>query len=455
MARGYHTLLAAFVVSSVLSGGEGIQQPVVVSAFSQDDGSSSAAGPEDSHTESCFLNPLRSISPAEAEKEGLKDYKHKIGKDLTWGGTVFDVALIITGAVLCFAGYKLVKFAFILTGLGAGWFGTFWATSTVMTVECLMMMDSTAFKQFFINTGAPDSAKTTHRLLGLLLMGLRGYGPAAAYWVSTPGDTFDDVKANAMSKTGWWSEEPDHTKMLMLANLKELTGGARIWAAHKHCRPFEFSFYATVIIGLNTNNMPRIDSLVEGIGQRLAACPFSAKFVSHAPTAGTNERQGDGNLKAVLGQPTHEKAIRWRDERVRMLMEHMRDRFVPEIINAGLTSIPMPPLVQQESAKILAKDNPMQLYFMHPDCPFVVTGDAADSKGYGDFKQAYKANLELLPPQPGDKFLDARVFKGYMSKIPSITYHEGTRKYRGVANKMAVAAPAAAGAAAQARAAQV
>ena len=134
MARGYHTLLAAFVVSSVLSCGEGIQQPVVVSAFSQDDGSSSSsAGPEDSHTESCFLNPLRSISPAEAEKEGLKDYKHKIGKDLTWGGTVFDVALIITGAVLCFAGYKLVKFAFILTGLGAGWFGTFWATSTVMT----------------------------------------------------------------------------------------------------------------------------------------------------------------------------------------------------------------------------------------------------------------------------------------------------------------------------------
>ena len=66
---------------------------------------------------------LREPLPAQAEKQGLKDYNGKIGKDLTWGGTVFDVALIIAGALLCFAGYKLVKFAFILTGLAPQHFG--------------------------------------------------------------------------------------------------------------------------------------------------------------------------------------------------------------------------------------------------------------------------------------------------------------------------------------------
>ena len=57
----------------------------------------------------------------------------------------------------------------------------------------------------------------------------------------------------------WLAEEPDPNKPFLLSHLKELTGGAEITAQEKYGQPFVFKFQATIIIGLNPHDVPKID----------------------------------------------------------------------------------------------------------------------------------------------------------------------------------------------------
>ena len=43
---------------------------------------------------------------------------------------------------------------------------------------------------------------------------------------------------------------------------------------------FHFSFYATIIIGLNQNDIAKFDAASEGLDPRLNAVPFENKYVT-------------------------------------------------------------------------------------------------------------------------------------------------------------------------------
>ena len=77
----------------------------------------------------CFLNRFRAISPQQAEEQGF-NLERQLQHTLSVGTVAFDVTLIVFGALMLVAGWKLFTVVLFAAGFGGGFVVTFFALST-------------------------------------------------------------------------------------------------------------------------------------------------------------------------------------------------------------------------------------------------------------------------------------------------------------------------------------
>ena len=152
-----------------------------------------------------------------------------------------------------------------------------------------------------------------------------------------------------------------------------------------------FACIATLFIGCNT--LPMIDPNIEGIPERLTVFPADATFTDH-PTAGTNERQAVAGIKGDLLNPNSVRAQSWLPEMHRILQEHMRTVFKPQILDARLTTIPKCPEVQVATNKVLCEGNVVLAFLSDPDSPIERVNDDTAMAPYSFFVEDWQQNQE-------------------------------------------------------------
>ena len=81
-------------------------------------------------TTACFLNQFRKLKPAQAAQQGI-NLTHTAHFNI--GSTVFDVVLMVVGAVFLFLGAKVTKLSLFVGGFGVGALACFFATSNIFS----------------------------------------------------------------------------------------------------------------------------------------------------------------------------------------------------------------------------------------------------------------------------------------------------------------------------------
>jgi|EP01046_Picozoa_sp_COSAG06_P038412 hypothetical protein len=77
----------------------------------------------------CFLNQFRTLSPEEAEKQGI-NLKQQLAHKLSVGSVAFSVTLMVFGGAMLVAGWKLFTLVLFLSGFGGGFLVAFFAVSS-------------------------------------------------------------------------------------------------------------------------------------------------------------------------------------------------------------------------------------------------------------------------------------------------------------------------------------
>ena len=77
----------------------------------------------------CFLNQFRTLSPEEAEKQGI-NLKQQLAHKLPVGSVAFSVTLMVFGGAMLVAGWKLFTLVLFLSGFGGGFLVAFFAVAS-------------------------------------------------------------------------------------------------------------------------------------------------------------------------------------------------------------------------------------------------------------------------------------------------------------------------------------
>ena len=226
-----------------------------------------------------------------------------------------------------------------------------------------------------------------------MIVGGACYPASAAFLTDKPNSAFDEFKAGAVGKTAMYCEEPDKNKQVYLNNLKEFTGGGMLTAAAKYGHNMQFPNFGALFIGANTQSLPQFDPTEQGIVERLVAFPCKAKFCAN-PRPGTNERSENPRLKNLFLNPGSDEAKAMITETHRVLIDHMRTSFKPEILDANLGRLPLGPIVTQETNEIVAQGNTVLAFLMDPDCPFELVNDDTAMAPYKFFEEDWKDNAD-------------------------------------------------------------
>jgi hypothetical protein len=80
-------------------------------------------------TATCFLNQFRSFTPGQAKAQGVNIEK-TLAHKLSVGSVAFSVTLMVFGALMLVAGWKLFTLVLFLSGFGGGFMVAFFAMST-------------------------------------------------------------------------------------------------------------------------------------------------------------------------------------------------------------------------------------------------------------------------------------------------------------------------------------
>ena len=259
-----------------------------------------------------------------------------------------------------------------------------------------------------------------------MVVGGSCYPASAAFLTDRPNAAFDEFKMGAIGQTAIYCEEPDGSARVYLNNLKEFTGGGILTAAHKFGRNARFPNFGALFIGANPTSLPHFDPTEEGISERMVAFPCLAKFCAN-PTPGTNERAVNPRFKNLFLNPGSEEARAMITATHCILVEHMRSSFKPEILDVGLGSLPLGPIVTRKTNDVLAQGNTVLAFLMDENCPFELAADDSAMAPFEFFEEDWLngdwARHYSFPRTSKDfKKLIEQIDRGDGIKVK---YHEG------------------------------
>ena len=93
----------------------------------------------------------------------------------------------------------------------------------------------------------------------------------------------------------------------------------------------------------------------------------------------------------------------------------MRDSFKPQILDEQLGSLPLGPIVNQQTSEIVAQGNTVLAFLMDEDCPFELVADESAMAKYSFFEEDWKNKPEWVAKYtfPGSD----KEFKAQMMQI--------------------------------------
>lgn len=233
----------------------------------------------------------------------------------------------------------------------------------LLNCEVLMLLPTQAFKEIFLHVGKGDAGKTAWRNLMHLVFGDLCYTSNADYFCtkSYPRGP-DSILVNAAGKRTWMSEEPSSHQRFEFGRVKELTGGGKeISTRELYGKQISFPFTATLCMGCNEE--PDLGTVDSGFQNRLRKIPWTTTFVTgRDPAPGTCERRGNPSVRSDLTNTSSDRARRWRNEKMHLLIEHYHQHFKPNILDKGLQAIPTPPDVELASKDLLEAANPAKMF---------------------------------------------------------------------------------------------
>ena len=258
-------------------------------------------------------------------------------------------------------------------------------TKTLLDIETLCVLHNSG-KQVFLVEGKPDSGKTTWRKLMSLCAGSQSAHGPGTYWTTDRDATKpDEHKTGASGKTVFSCEEPPDSKPIILNPLKEWSGGGDQSSRVNHGNEQNFINTPSVVICFNE---VLFDPVAEGVRNRLYVVNFPARFVAAPDPAHEHERHASGIRDLLNGGG--EQAEKLRDERMRMILDHLEASFKPDILDPdgdGSTrevKIPEPQCVQAATKKLFEDLNPVRKFLT--DGPLQLTDDDDKKMCYGHFK---------------------------------------------------------------------
>jgi len=192
------------------------------------------------------------------------------------------------------------------------------------------------------------------------------------------------------------STEPEKDDLLQCGMLKKVSGDDVVEARTLHSKILH-KYNPPYTVFIQTNGIPKLNTLDGGIQRRLRVIPFPFKFV--ASPVGANQRQGDPDVKHVKC-----KSIAWRDEMMLMLLES-----ICEI--KQWKSLPMPTAVTEATTEYLSENDPVGTW-LRENCE--ITGDIADTIKAGDLYKIYEQSV--TKSISNNKFASGLAYNGVEKK---------------------------------------
>jgi phage/plasmid-associated DNA primase len=231
----------------------------------------------------------------------------------------------------------------------------------MLDILCTTICGVRNIEEWYIWTGVGGNGKGM--LINLIENTLGGYYGSFSSEIFTaknqnPSAPKPEV-VNSRGKRFIDTAEPEDNDTILEGFTKLISGGDNITAAGKHKDPITFK--PQFMVCLQCNNVPNLNSLTQGSVRRIRVIPFPFLFRDN-PIA-SNERKGDANVKNILC-----KSPEWRDEFILMLIDQWNKKYIDSSDLEyrkikGITTIPMPPMVDKRTKDYIYENNPVGFWF--------------------------------------------------------------------------------------------
>jgi len=254
------------------------------------------------------------------------------------------------------------------------------------------------WEELYIMTGSGSNGKGVIAQLMKLVFGAYYYSVDVSLFTKPVKNRDQALPALVESRHSrvMMSTEPEKDDLLQTGILKKVAGDDDVEARTLHSKVIH-TYKPPYKVFIQTNGIPKLNTLDGGIQRRLRVIPFPFKFV--ASPVGETQRQGDPDVKHIKC-----KSIAWRDEMMLMLLES-----IGEI--KGWKSLPMPTAVMEATTEYLSENDPVGTW-LRENCE--ITADSADTIKARDLYGAYEQSVTR--PISNVKFASGLAYNGVEKK---------------------------------------